>query len=188
LNGQQKPVTEKKDTLPEKFYVLQNVDRNGETMPEIAIKEVTIAGRPKRSSGSQFRQYERLVYNVKRVYPYSLIVRYKVEEVNSVLETIPGEKERKDYMKEVEKSVFSDYEDDMRRMTITQGKILIKLIDRETKNTSFSLIRDYKGWMSAVFWQGIARIFGTNLKSEYDPYGEDAMIERIIQEIEAGRL
>ena len=98
------------------------------------------------------------------------------------------EKERKDYMKEVEKEVFRDYEGDMQQMSLAQGKLLIKLIDRETSNTSYELIRDYRGKVPAAFWQGVARIFGTNLKAEYDPYGEDAIIERIVTEIEAGRL
>jgi hypothetical protein len=104
------------------------------------------------------------------------------------LESFKSEKERKDYMKEVEKEVFRDYEGEMQQMTLTQGKLLIKLIDRETRNTSYELIRDYRGKVPAAFWQGVARIFGTNLKAEYDPYGEDAIIERIVQEIEAGRL
>ena len=73
-------------------------------------------------------------------------------------------------------------------MTITQGRLLIKLIDRETHNTSYKLIRDYRGKFPAVFWQGIARIFGTNLKDVYDPFGEDALIELIINEIDEGRL
>ena len=73
-------------------------------------------------------------------------------------------------------------------MTITQGKLLIKLIDRETMNTSFDLIKQYRGGFSASFWQAIARIFGTNLKEEYDPYGQDILIELIIQDIEIGLL
>jgi len=76
----------------------------------------------------------------------------------------------------------------MRRLTFTQGKILIKLIDRETSNTSYELIRQYRGKISAIFWQGIARIFGANLKSTYDPRGDDYLIEHIVREIEAGRL
>ena len=71
----------------------------------------------------------------------------------------------------------------MRQMTITQGRLLIKLIDRETQNTSYELIKDYRGKFSAAFWQGIARIFGTNLKEEYDAYGEDALIELIIMRL-----
>jgi hypothetical protein len=76
----------------------------------------------------------------------------------------------------------------MRQMTITQGRLLIKLIDRETQNTSYDLIKDYRGKFSAAFWQSIARIFSTNLKEEYDPYGEDALIEILIFEIESGRI
>jgi len=76
----------------------------------------------------------------------------------------------------------------MRQMTITQGKILIKLIDRETQNTGFELIKDHRGSVSAVFWQGIARIFGTNLKVEYDAEGKDYLIEKVIYEIEHGRI
>jgi hypothetical protein len=98
------------------------------------------------------------------------------------------EKERREYMKKVEKDVFAQYEGDMRQMTITQGRLLIKLIDRETQNTSYTLIQDYRGKLAAAFWQGIARIFGTNLKEQYDPFGEDALIESIILEIDAGGL
>ena len=76
----------------------------------------------------------------------------------------------------------------MRKLTFTQGKILIKLIDRETQITSYDLIRQYRGKFSATFWQGIARIFGANLKSNYDANGDDYLIEQVIREIEAGRL
>jgi len=135
-----------------------------------------------------FRKYQRLVYNLKKTYPYAVLVRKRLAEVNEAMKHLDTEKERKEYMKKVEKSVFAEYEGDMRNMTITQGRLLIKLIDRETQNTSYVLIKDYRGKLSAAFWQGIARIFGTNLKSEYDPEGEDALIESIIQEIDAGRL
>jgi hypothetical protein len=128
------------------------------------------------------------VYNLKKVYPYALIVRARLFQVNEEMKNINTEKERKDYMKKVEKDVFAEYEDDIREMTITQGRLLIKLIDRETLNTSYTLIRDYRGKLAAAFWQGIARIFGTNLKEEYDPFGADAVIESIIQEIDAGNL
>ena len=180
-------VKAKSDTLPDRFYLLQEVERNGVTMPEIEIKEVTINARPGRARRSEYRQYERLISNIKKVYPYALMVREKLTQVNEELKNIP-DKDRKRYLKEVEKDVFGEYEDDIRDMTISQGRILIKLIDRETQNTSYTLIRDYRGKFSAAFWQGIARFFGTNLKEEYDPYGEDALIEAIIKEIDAGRL
>jgi hypothetical protein len=176
------------DTVSGKVYVLQKVKRNGEELPEVQIKEVTIIGRGESQRKSYFRKYDRLVYNIKKVYPYAMIVREKLEEVNDSLSGIPTDKGRKQFLKEVEKSVFSEYEDDMRDMTITQGKILLKLIDRETANTSFDLIKEYRGGISAAFWQGIARIFGTNLKEEYDPYGDDIVLELIIADIEAGLL
>jgi hypothetical protein len=178
----------KGDTTSGKFYLLQKVKRDGEAMPEVEIKEVRILAHPKPEKKSEYRKYERLVSNIKRVYPYAVMVRYRLNQVNDDLRNISNEKDRKEYLKKVEKSVFADYEDDIQHMTITQGRLLIKLIDRETQNTSYELIREYRGKLSAAFWQGIARIFGTNLKEEYDGYGDDVLIELIINDIEAGIL
>lgn len=188
VSGQRDTVRQANDTLPNRFYVIENVERNGESLPEIEIKEVTVVARPIPERKSEFRKYQRLVDNIKKVYPYALMVRKTLDEVNQNLSSMTSEREKKAYMKEVEKKVFNDYEDDMRNMTFTQGKLLIKLIDRETQNTSYNLIKDYRGGITAAFWQGIARIFGTNLKDEYDKFGNDALIELIIMEIDAGRL
>ena len=188
VSGQSDSVKINSDSLPDRFYVIQNVEREGVSMPEVEIKEVTIHARPGRARKSEYRQYEKMVSNIKKVYPYALLVRKKLSQVNEELKNIPDEKERKRYLKDVEKDVFGEYEDDIRDMTITQGRLLIKLIDRETMNTSYQLIKQYRGGLTAAFWQGIARIFGTNLKDEYDPYGEDLLIELIIQDIETGRL
>lgn len=188
IQAQSDTLKQKSDTVSGKFYLLQKVNRNGEAMPEVEIKEVRILAHPRPEKKSEFRKYERLVSNIKRVYPYAVIVRYRLNQVNNDLRNITNEKDRKEYLKKVEKSVFADYEDDIQQMTITQGRLLIKLIDRETQNTSYELIREYRGKLSAAFWQGIARIFGTNLKEEYDGYGDDALIELIIRDIEAGLL
>jgi hypothetical protein len=169
-------------------YVLKNVERNGVMMPEVQLKGVNIIARPGGARKSDYRRYERLIFNIKKVYPYAKLVRIRLERVNEELNNIPDEKDRKEYIKSVEKDVFSEYEDDMRQMTITQGRLLIKLIDRETQITSYELIKEYRGKISAGFWQGIARIFGTNLKAEYDADGEDLLIELIITEIDAGRI
>lgn len=176
------------DTLPENFYKLHSVERNGESLPEVDIKEVVIIGRPGSSKKFPYQKYQRLVYNLKKVYPYSLLVRERLKEINMELDKIPDDKGRKKYLRQLEKDIFGEYEDDVREMTITQGKLLIKLIDRETMNTSYELIKQYRGGLSAAFWQGVARIFGTNLKEDYDPYGEDAIMEIIVQAIESGRL
>ena len=190
LSAQTDTSKQKNDTLPDRFYLLQKVERNGVTMPEVEIKEVTIVGGGSRNTGRKrdFRKYEKLIYNIKKVYPYAVVVRERLTRVNEEMKTIESERERKTYLKEVEKDVFSQYEDEIAHLTITQGKILIKLIDRETQNTSYDLIKEYRGRISAAFWQGIARLFGTNLKAEYDRFGDDAAIEMILLEIEAGRL
>ncbi len=111
-----------------------------------------------------------------------------MEEMDAHLRQLKTEKEKKAYIDQVEKDLFSEFEDDLRGLTITQGRILIKLVDRETGDTSYNLIRELKGSFPAFFWQSIARIFGSNLKAEYDPMGEDAQIEEIVRLIEMGYI
>lgn len=176
------------DSLPDRFYLLENIERDGVTMPEIELDEVNVVRRMGLKGRFHWWKYRRLVYNVKKVYPYAVLVRESIAAVNDTLTLIDNDRDRRRFIRAYEKSVFEEYEDDMRQMTITQGKILIKLIDRETQNTGYDLIREYRSSISAVFWQGIARIFGTNLKDRYDRDGEDYMIEKIIYELEAGRL
>ena len=188
LSGQTDSVAQKPDTSQNRVFVLQEVERDGEVLPEVAIKEVTIIGKKSVPWRVTERRNDRMVYNLKKVYPYAVIVREKLYQVDQELAAITDEKERRQYIRGVEEFVLGEYEDDMREMTITQGRLLLKLIDRETRNTSFDLIKQYRGGLSASFWQGIARIFGTNLKAEYDPYGEDAMMEFLLIQLEAGML
>ena len=192
LSGQSDSLLQIADSVPEQLYVLNRVERNGEILPEAEIREVTIlgreSGRSARRNRSLLKRYERHIYNLNRVYPYAIVVRERLYKANYDLEWLKDDRERKRYIKDLEKDVFAEYEDDMKKLTLTQGKLLIKLVDRETQITSFQLIKDYRGGFSAIFWQGIARIFGTNLKAEYDPYGEDALTEAILRDIEAGLL
>ena len=188
LSGQTDTSKQLNDTLPDNYYRLHSVEREGISLPEINIKEVVIVGRPLTGKKFPFYRYQRLIYNLKKVYPYALVVRARLGAINEGLVNIPDERDRKKYLRQAEKDIFGEYEDDVRDMTITQGRLLIKLIDRETLNTSYDLIRQYRGNLSAAFWQGIARIFGTDLKAEYDPYGEDAVIEIILHELETGNL
>ena len=178
------------------IYFLTLVEREGESLPEVEIKDVTIVAsknldgekKNKRSVSTAYRQYSKLVQNVKKVYPYTTIFKERLAFVNDTLTYMESEKERKQYMKNFEKSIFKEFEGDVRKMTVSQGQILIKLIDRETQNTSYQLIKEYRGGLSAAFWQGVAKLVGTNLKATYDPYGEDALIELIVQDIESGWL
>lgn len=192
MKGQVDTAKKISDTAAGRIYILQKVDREGVVLPEVEIKEIYVLGSQHpgetRRSQSLFKKYERTVYNVKRVYPYALIVRSKLDEVNAALEGMESDRDRRKYINEIEKDVFRQYEGDMTRLTLTQARILIKLIDRETLNTSYDLIRQYRGGISAAFWQGVARFFGTNLKDEYDPYGADLLLELIVQELESGGL
>jgi len=133
-------------------------------------------------------RYRRLVQNVKRVYPYARLAGIKFDEYNELLTTLPTEAQRKRAMKQAENELRAQFEDDLRRLTFSQGLILIKLVDRQTRHTSYDVVREFRGMISAVFWQGLGRIFGYNLKTEYDPEGEDRLIEEIVQMIEAGVL
>ncbi len=133
-------------------------------------------------------RYRRLVQNVKRVYPYARLAGIKFDEYNELLATLPSEAQRKRAMKQAENELRAQFEDDLKRLTFSQGLILIKLVDRQTRHTSYDVVREFRGMISAVFWQGLGRIFGYNLKTEYDPEGEDRLIEEIVQMIEAGVL
>jgi hypothetical protein len=157
-----------------------------DTLPNYDIKEVKVFPKKVFTSKRQYRRYTRLIKNVKKAYPFALIARNELRIMNDSLQLIDGERAQKKYIKAYEKNMFQKYEDDLRKLTFSQGRILLKLVYREIGNTSYNLVKDYRGDISAIFWQGIARIFGSNLKSTYDPVGEDAEIEQIIQMIEAG--
>ncbi len=160
---------------------------NGDTLLHINLKEVVIFPKTFKNR-SQEKQYWRLVYNIKKVLPYSRVIAATVNQLEVKLDALPSERERKKYIREMEDSLWKRYEPEMRQMTTTQGELLFKLVDRETANTSYFWIESFRGSVSAFFWQGIARLFGTNLKSKYDPKGEDALIEQIVQYIERGLL
>lgn len=159
-----------------------------DTMPNINLKEVPVFSKKVFKNKREKRRYTRLMYNVKKAYPYALIAKKELALMNDSLQHIHGEKKRKDFIKDYEKEMFRKYETKLRKLTFSQGKILIKLVYREIGNTSYNLVKEYRGDFSAVFWQGVARIFGSNLKSTYDPKGEDANIEYIVILIEAGLI
>lgn len=176
------------DTSSSVYFLLKTATYDGQTYPEVELKEIFVYGEMPKNVKFNYRRHARLVYNVRKVYPYSVMVRNELGRVNRLLETLPNERDRRNFLQQYEKDIFNIYEEDMKQLTFTQGKILIKLIDRETQNTSYDLIREYRGKFSAAFWQGVARIFGANLKSDYDPGGDDYLIEVVVREIEAGRL
>ena len=132
--------------------------------------------------------YWKTVRDVKKTLPYAKLAGKIMVETDRELKTIDSEKERDKFLKRKEKELFAEFEGDLRKMTISQGKMLIRLIDRECERTAYDIVKLYRGNFSAVFWQGIARIFGSSLKSEYDVDDKDKIVERVILLVEAGQL
>ena len=132
--------------------------------------------------------YYRLRFNVIKVYPYAKLASVKLNEMNEHVTTLKSEKEKRRFIRETEKQIKDDFEDQIKNLSISQGNVLIKLIDRETGNTSYELIKDLRGSFNAFFAQGLAKLFGHDLKDTYDPKGKDKTIEDIIQQIESGQI
>ena len=161
---------------------------NGDTLGLGDINEVYIFSKPVFQSKHDERRYWRLVYNLKIVYPYAKLAGAKLKEMNDHFLTLKNESERKAYTKQVEDEIRSRFEADLKDLNTTQGFLLIKLIDRETGKTSYALVKELRGGLSAVFWQTLARIFGYNLKTKYDPNGEDRVIEDLLVAIDKGLI
>lgn len=152
------------------------------------LRDIYVYPKIKFNSRKQEQFYWRTVRDVKKALPYAKLVSSELVRVNILLTDIKSEKERKRYLAHYEKEIFKRYEKDLRKLTINQGRLLLKLIDRETNSTSYDLIKNYRGNVSAFFWQGMARLFGSNLKLEYDASGNDRIVERVITLVESGQL
>lgn len=161
----------------------------GDTVYYVRLREVVVRAPRKFKGKAEERQYWKLVYNVKKVYPYAKLAGKKLHDLNEQYLELDLEKDRKAYSKQVEESLKAEFESELRKLTVSQGRILLRLVDRETGNTTFEILKDFRGSLPAVFWQTIAKIFGSNLKTRYDPSsGEDKTIEQIITQIEEGSI
>ena len=178
-------ISQVKDLPPYKYDDKSLVS---DSILQVALPEIIVYPQPKDWPRRAFHQYTILEMRVLKVYPIAKLAALKLKEYNSVYATFKNERERKDYIKKIEKDLFNEYESQIRSMSIAQGRILIKLIDRETGHSSYEIIKEFKGGFSAFFWQGVARIFGHNLKSQYDAANEDRMIEYIVWQIDHGLL
>lgn len=136
----------------------------------------------------QRQAYNRLVANIKKVLPLAKECNQIILETGAYLQTIPTKKERDAHMKAVEKGLKEEYTPRIKKLTYSQGKLLIKLIDRETHSTGYELIQAFLGPVRAGFYQAFAWVFGASLKKRYDPKGTDRLVERIVLQVEAGQL
>jgi hypothetical protein len=160
----------------------------GDTVPLINLAPIEIIETLSPEAALRIKAYLKLRRDVLKAYPYAKLAAVKLKHINDSIAQITSERLKKKYIKETEKHLRSEFEKDLKNLTVTQGRILIKLIDRETGNTSYHLVKELRGSFQAFLWQGMARLFGENLKSEYDPAGQDVLIEEIVGQIERGQL
>lgn len=161
---------------------------NGDTIMQFMLPHVYVFPALEFTSKKQEQFYWKTVRDVKRTLPYAKAIGATLQEINDEMKDMETEKERKAYMKSKEEDLLGKYEPELKKLTLSQGKLLIRLVDRECDKTSYELIKDYRGGFRAFFWQGFARLFGANLKSTYGKSEEDKIIERVIVLVESGQL
>ena len=166
----------------EKGVVIGYKIENGDTLYVDKIAPLYVFNRPDNWKKSrQWREYYRTVYNFKKVYPYALKAKTIILDADSTLANARfSKREREKYLKAYEKRLFREFEKPLRGLTFSQGKLLLKLLDRELGRTSYSVIKNYRGGFAAGFWQGIAKLFGSDLKKPYDKFGEDKLVEELV--------
>jgi uncharacterized protein (UPF0335 family) len=128
------------------------------------------------------KRYQKLVRDVKRVLPYAKVAGFRFQLMEQNLQMLPTDKARKAYLKRTEEAIKDQFMDDLVNLTVTQGKLLIKLIHRETGKDTYTLLKTYRGNLTAIYWQGLALVFTADLKNEYNPV-EDWQIEKIIKDL-----
>jgi chaperonin GroEL (HSP60 family) len=161
---------------------------DGDTVAYIEIPGVFIFPPRKFKNKREETRYWKLVRDLKITYPYAMLIKKKMEELNTKFLTMNTDKERKEYIKQAEKELRNEYEGELTDLTISQGRLLIKLVDRETGKTTYSLVKELRGTFQAVFWQTVAKIFGSSLKSIWDPNGDDKLTEELLIKIQKGYL
>ena len=160
----------------------------GDTIPSITLPDVYIFKPLKFRNDKERKEYYRLVYNVKKTFPISQEINRTIIETYEYLQTLPNEKIRQNHIKRVEKGLKEQYTARMKKLSFAQGKLLIKLVDRQSNQTSYELVKAFMGPFKAGLYQTFAGLFGASLKKQYDPEGEDRMIERIVLQVQNGQL
>ncbi len=160
----------------------------GDTIPYVKLPTVYIFKPLKFKNKRDMNKYYKLIRDVKKVLPISKEINHAIIETYEYMMTLPDEKARQRHMKAVEKSLKEQYTPRMKKLTFAQGKLLIKMIDRQTHSTGYELVKAFMGPFKAGFYQTFAALFGASLKKQYDPTGDDALTERVILMVENGQL
>lgn len=172
----------------QRLYLTPMTVYQGDTIPYVKLPTVYIFKPLKFKNRRQMNQYYKLVRDVKKVLPIANEVNRAIIETYEYLQTLPDEKARQKHLKAVEKSIKEQYTPRMKKLTFAQGKLLIKLVDRQTNSTGYELVKAFLGPFRAGFYQAFAALFGASLKKQYDPTGNDALTERVVLLVESGQL
>ena len=171
-------------TPPPNNILLVAFPYKGETLPLVTIKEFPVVAQRTFKNDKDRLAWLKLKRDVKKAYPYAVLASIKLKEYDAILANVP-EKKRAPYLKKTENELKEQFEEDLKKLTTNQGRILIRLIDRETGKSTYKVLKDYRGSFTAFMWQSLGLLWGNNLKWRYDPSkGEDKLIEEIIQEIQ----
>lgn len=170
-----------------KGMLVPTVYYEGDTIPYVKLNTVICSSERVFKTTKEKVKWDRLKYNVKKVYPYAILAAAKLKEYDAMLAKIP-ENKRKAVTKVLEKQLKDEFSEELKKLTVTQGRLLIKLIDRETSRTTYEIVKDMRGSFSAFMWQSVALMFNSSLKSEYDADGNDKDIEAAIRLIESGEF
>jgi hypothetical protein len=160
----------------------------GDTLPEVKMDPVTIGEDRRRGREIPEDEYEELKEKVVKVYPYAKVAALLMKHYDRKLADMELEARKKLFMKKVEEDLKAEFKDEITDLTVSEGRVLMKLIDRETGDTSYEIIEELRGNVPAFFWQGVARVFGHDLKAEYDPIEDDRLVEDIVIDIESGQV
>ncbi len=164
------------------------VEENGDTVFHDTLEPVWIFPRGKKMNSADWRRYYRLVQNFNKVYPYALVGRKMMAQVDSTLAVdVSRRAERNRYINDVERELFAIFEKDLRGMTVSQGLLMMKLVDRECGMSAYSIIRTYENSFAANFWQLVAKLFSQDLKARYDPKGADRRTEELCRIWDSGQ-
>ncbi|MBE6268605.1 MAG: DUF4294 domain-containing protein [Bacteroidales bacterium] len=172
----------------EKAYILGTTTHNGETIAYIKLPPVYIFTPLNFRNKREKRRFDRLVYDVKKTLPLATEIRKIIIETYETLQILPDEKAKKRHIDMLEKELKDTYTPKMKRLSLRQGKLLIKLVDRQCDQNAYQLIRLFMGSFKAAFYQSFASLFGASLKKSYDPDGEDSLTERVVIEVLSGNL
>ena len=164
------------------------VKQGRDSIQYVELNNIWVYPQPEFKNARQRAAYNRLIYNIKRVLPIAKECDRIIIETGEYLELLPNKKAKDQHMKVVEQDIKREYTPRVKKLTYSQGKLLIKLIDRECNNSSYDLIKAFLGPIRAGFYQSFAWIFGASLKKSYDPNGADRITERIVRQVAAGQL